>query len=200
MLAEQFFHEYDILSKLRKLEIYQYVCENTKAEDLKKILWLKNETAESWLMQRLNYTRSLAVMSIVGYVLGLGDRHLANLMLHRDSGKIVHIDFGDCFETAMRREKCPEKVPFRLTRVLVNAMESCGINGTFKKTCEKIMRLVRQNKESLEATLEEFVYDPLVSWRLLDTVAQKAEEKRVDVKKVADTRVSVNPMIAEKDR
>lgn len=40
-------------------------------------------------------------------------------MLDRLSGKIVHIDFGDCFEVAMKREKYPEKIPFRLTRMLV---------------------------------------------------------------------------------
>ena len=62
-------------------------------------------------------------MSMVGYVLGLGDRHPSNLMLGRISGKIMHIDFGDCFEVAMTREKFPEKIPFRLTRMLINAME-----------------------------------------------------------------------------
>lgn len=67
--------------------------------------------------------RSLAVMSMVGYILGLGDRHPSNLMLDRMSGKILHIDFGDCFEVAMTREKFPEKIPFRLTRMLINAME-----------------------------------------------------------------------------
>ena len=48
-------------------------------------------------------------------------------MLDRVSGKIIHIDFGDCFEVAMQRDKYPEKIPFRLTRMLVNAME--GKNG-----------------------------------------------------------------------
>lgn len=62
-------------------------------------------------------------MSMVGYVLGLGDRHPSNLMLDRESGKITHIDFGDCFEVAMYREKFPERIPFRLTRMLINAME-----------------------------------------------------------------------------
>jgi Phosphatidylinositol 3- and 4-kinase len=62
-------------------------------------------------------------MSMVGYILGLGDRHPSNLMLDRFSGKILHIDFGDCFEVAMQRDKFPERVPFRLTRMLVNAME-----------------------------------------------------------------------------
>lgn len=40
-------------------------------------------------------------------------------MLDRLNGKIVHIDFGDCFDVAMKREKYPEKIPFRLTRMLV---------------------------------------------------------------------------------
>jgi len=44
-------------------------------------------------------------------------------MLDRRSGKVVHIDFGECFEVAMTREKFPEKIPFRLTRMLINAME-----------------------------------------------------------------------------
>jgi FKBP12-rapamycin complex-associated protein len=45
-------------------------------------------------------------------------------MLDRMSGKIIHIDFGDCFEVAMVREKFPEKIPFRLTRMLISAMEA----------------------------------------------------------------------------
>jgi phosphatidylinositol kinase/protein kinase (PI-3 family) len=50
-------------------------------------------------------------------------------MLDRLSGKILHIDFGDCFEVAMTREKFPEKIPFRLTRMLINAME---VSGNYK--------------------------------------------------------------------
>jgi FKBP12-rapamycin complex-associated protein len=57
-------------------------------------------------------------MSMVGYILGLGDRHPSNILLDRSYGKIIHIDFVDCFESAMRREKFPEKIPFRLTRML----------------------------------------------------------------------------------
>jgi hypothetical protein len=41
---------------------------------------------------------------------GLGDRHPSNLMLDRYSGKLLHIDFGDCFEASMHRDKFPEKV------------------------------------------------------------------------------------------
>ena len=42
-------------------------------------------------------------MSVVGHILGLGDRHPSNIMLQRDTGKIVHIDFGDSFEVPVLR-------------------------------------------------------------------------------------------------
>lgn len=96
------------------------------------MLWLKSRNSEVWLDRRTTYTRSTAVMSMVGYLLGLGDRHPSNLMLDRYSGKLLHIDFGDCFEASMNREKFPERVPFRLTRMMERAMEVSGIEGNFR--------------------------------------------------------------------
>jgi FKBP12-rapamycin complex-associated protein len=101
---------------------------------------------------------------MVGYILGLGDRHPSNLMMERNTGKVVHIDFGDCFEAAILREKFPEKVPFRLTRMLTYAMEVSGVEGSFRITCEHVMRLLRNNSDSLMAILEAFAYDPLINW------------------------------------
>ena len=43
----------------------------------------------------------------------------SNILMIKTSGKIAHIDFGDSFEAAERREHVPEKVPFRLTRMFV---------------------------------------------------------------------------------
>ncbi|KAI9910180.1 hypothetical protein PsorP6_010397 [Peronosclerospora sorghi] len=159
--------DYDSLTLLEKVEVFQYALENTAGQDLYKVLWLKSENSEVWLDRRTNYTRSLAVMSMVGYILGLGDRHPSNLMLHRFTGTIVHIDFGDCFEVAMDRDKYPEKIPFRLTRMLTNAMEVSGIEGNFRFSCESVMRVLRENRHSLMAMLEAFVHDPLINWRLL---------------------------------
>lgn len=105
--------DYDHLSLLQKVEVFEHALEHTPGDDLAKILWLRSPSSEVWFDRRTNYTRSLAVMSMVGYILGLGDRHPSNLMLDRNTGKILHIDFGDCFEVAMTREKYPEKIPFR---------------------------------------------------------------------------------------
>ena len=47
--------------------------------------------------------------------------HPSNLLLDRLTGKVLHIDFGDCWEVAQQRQKHPEKIPFRLTRMLAEA-------------------------------------------------------------------------------
>jgi phosphatidylinositol kinase/protein kinase (PI-3 family) len=66
------------------------------------------------------YIRSCAVMSMVGFVLGLGDRHGENILFDSTTGECVHVDFnclfnkGETFET-------PERVPFRLTRNMTEA-------------------------------------------------------------------------------
>ncbi|EGC32838.1 protein kinase, atypical group [Dictyostelium purpureum] len=166
-LMLQMCSDYDNLTLLQKVEVFEFALENSNSLDLHKVLWLKSRNSEVWLDRRTNYTRSLAVMSMVGYILGLGDRHPSNLMLDRHTGHILHIDFGDCFEVAMHRDKYPEKIPFRLTRMLINAMEVSGIEGNFRITCEAVMTVLRNNKESLMAVLEAFVHDPLINWRLL---------------------------------
>lgn len=158
--------DYDSLTLMQKVEVFGYAMDNTTGKDLYRVLWLKSKSSEAWLERRTNYTRSLGVMSMVGYILGLGDRHPSNLLLDRTTGRIVHIDFGDCFEIAMHREKYPERVPFRLTRMLTFAMEVSNIEGSYHITCEAVMRVIRDNKESLMAVLEAFIHDPLINWRL----------------------------------
>ncbi|KAI9604455.1 hypothetical protein KEM48_000690 [Puccinia striiformis f. sp. tritici PST-130] len=166
-LMQQMAIDHERLCLTQKVEVFEYAMDNTTGQDLYRVLWLKSRNSEAWLDRRINYSRSLAVMSMVGHVLGLGDRHPSNLLLDRVTGMIIHVDFGDCFEVAMTREKWPEKIPFRLTRMLVQAMEISGVEGTFRITSENTMRVMRSNKESIMAVLEAFVHDPLINWRLV---------------------------------
>ncbi|KAK4703758.1 serine/threonine-protein kinase mTOR, partial [Phenoliferia sp. Uapishka_3] len=159
--------DFDHLCLMQKLEVFEYSLDNTTGQDFYRVLWLKSRNSEAWLDRRSNYCRTLSVMSMVGHILGLGDRHPSNLLMDRVSGRIIHVDFGDCFEVAMQREKHPEKVPFRLTRMLTSAMEASGVEGTFKITAQHTMRVLRDNKESIIAVLEAFVHDPLINWRLV---------------------------------
>ena len=49
---------------------------------------------------------------------------------------------------------------------LSSRCQVCGITGTFSKSCEVSMEVLRDNRESVMAVLEAFVYDPLIAWRL----------------------------------
>ncbi|KAI0091642.1 phosphatidylinositol 3-kinase [Irpex rosettiformis] len=178
--------DYESLILLQKIEVFEYALENTTGQDLYRVLWLKSANSEHWLERRATYTRSLAVNSMVGHILGLGDRHPSNLMLQKNTGKVVHIDFGDCFEVAMLREKFPEKIPFRLTRMLTHAMEVSGIEGSFRNTCEASMKVLRDNKESLMAVLEAFVYDPLITWRLIQNDGDGRRAELVNPDRTSD--------------
>lgn len=129
---------YDKLPLIHKVDLFRQVLNETSGEDLAKMLWLKSQTSDIWIERRANFTKSLAVMSMAGYILGLGDRHPSNLMIHRMSGQVVHIDFGDCFEITANRSKYPEIIPFRLTRMLTNCMGVAGIQGTYRLTCERV--------------------------------------------------------------
>ena len=75
---KQMTDQYPSLPLANKLEVFRHVMDNTKGEDIQKVLWLRSPNAEVWLERRTTYTRSLATMSMVGYILGLGDRHLSN--------------------------------------------------------------------------------------------------------------------------
>ncbi|EDQ92944.1 uncharacterized protein MONBRDRAFT_5087 [Monosiga brevicollis MX1] len=152
------------LTLIQKVEVFRHALSRTTGDDLARVMWLRSGNSEQWLERRGNFTRSLAVMSMVGYILGLGDRHPSNLMIDRRTGGVMHVDFGDCFEVATQRSKFPEKVPFRLTRMLIAAMEITGVHGTFRITCENTMSVLRDNADSVMAVLEAFIHDPLIDW------------------------------------
>ncbi|OJD39951.1 protein kinase rad3 [Diplodia corticola] len=114
---------------------------------------------EAWLAARLKYTRSCAVMSIVGHVLGLGDRHGENLLLIEEDGRVFHVDFNCLFDKGLTFEK-PELVPFRLTHNMVDAMGAYGVEGPYRLAAELTLRQLRQHMDTLMTILETFLYDP----------------------------------------
>ncbi|XP_071608255.1 serine/threonine-protein kinase ATR [Heliangelus exortis] len=117
----------------------------------------------SWYNSRSAYCRSVAVMSMVGYILGLGDRHGENILFDSLTGECVHVDFNCLFNKGETFE-VPEIVPFRLTHNMVNGMGPMGTEGLFRRACEVTMRLMRDQREPLMSVLKTFLHDPLVEW------------------------------------
>ncbi|KAG5983170.1 hypothetical protein E4U55_000604 [Claviceps digitariae] len=128
----------------------------------------------AWFAARLKYTRSCAVMSMVGTILGLGDRHGENVNLEEGNGGIFHVDFNCLFDKGLTFAK-PERVPFRLTHNMVAAMGIYGYEGPFRKSSELTLSILRQQEETLMTILEAFIYDPT-----LDLQKEKRTSRRGD--------------------
>ena len=105
-------------------------------------------------------------MSIVGYILGLGDHHPSNLMIHRDTRSIIHIDFLDCFEIAKTRILFPELILFRLTRMMLKTFGTNRVEGEFQITCEETLKIIRIHRYSILAVLDIFLQEPLTSTKI----------------------------------
>ncbi|XP_011875240.1 PREDICTED: serine/threonine-protein kinase ATR [Vollenhovia emeryi] len=134
-----------------------------------------------WYEARTAYIRTTAVMSMVGYILGLGDRHGENILFDSKCGDCVHVDFNCLFNRGELLEWA-ERVPFRLTHNMIDAMGPLKIEGPFRRACQITMRVLRQESSTLLSVLTPFVYDPLVSWNKNQpgNAAEKTNEKAVE--------------------
>ena len=123
-------------------------------------LYLGARLPNHWLLHRfenrLCFTRSAAVWSVLGHAIGLGDRHAENILLDVTNGECVHVDFDCLFDKGLTLQR-PEVCPFRLTPNMVDAMGITGYEGVFRSVCEVTLRVLRQEREMLVSVLQAFV-------------------------------------------
>jgi len=134
----------------------------------------------AWTAARNTYVRTTAAWSMVGFVVGLGDRHTENMLFDSTTGACVLVDFA-CMFNKGESLKVPEMVPFRLTHNMVDAMGVSGYGGGFERTCCNTMRVLRANRDALMNVLETCMHDPLVEF------VRKGEEGR--------DRCALNPLL-----
>lgn len=93
--------------------------------DFYRELLLSAATPAQWMDSVQTFTKDCSVGSAIGYVLGIGDRHLDNMLVNVARGKFIHVDFTIIFGrgTTLR---VPEKVPFRLTQNLQRVLQYPG--------------------------------------------------------------------------
>jgi phosphatidylinositol 3-kinase len=88
------------------------------------------------------YVKSAAGYCVITYLLGIGDRHLDNIMLRKD-GHLFHLDFGYIFG----RDPKPLPPPMRLTKEMIDGMggpESNNYNR-FKGYCCQAYNILRKS-------------------------------------------------------
>lgn len=177
---DKMMQKYSALPMEKKLEQYRDALAQSDQNDLKNLLWRRSSSSQTWLSRRTTFAKSIATTSMIGYVIGLGDRHPGNTLVEQTKFNAISIDFGDVFEAAHDRTPYPEKVPFRLTPQITNAFEfaaiygkeSPGSRGHFKHCSVLTMGIMRKHKTSLLAMLEAFAYDPLLNWQAKEVEIQ----------------------------
>ncbi|KAM6987939.1 serine-protein kinase ATM isoform 2-T2 [Tautogolabrus adspersus] len=147
-----------------KLQAYSEVCKNFRPV-FRYFCMERFLDPAVWMEKRLAYTRSVATSSIVGYIVGLGDRHIQNILIDEQTAELVHIDLGVAFEQG-KILPTPETVPFRLSRDIVDGMGITGVEGVFRRCCEKTMEVMRSSQEALVTIVEVLLYDPLFDWTM----------------------------------
>ncbi|XP_074906086.1 serine-protein kinase ATM isoform X3 [Buteo buteo] len=168
-----------------KYNIFVKVCENFQPV-FRYFCMEKFLDPAVWFEKRLAYTRSVATSSIVGYILGLGDRHVQNILIDEQTAELVHIDLGVAFEQG-KILPTPETVPFRLTRDIVDGMGITGVEGVFRRCCEKTMTVMRNSQEALLTIVEVLLYDPLFDWTMNPLKALYLQQRPEDEADMSST-------------
>ncbi|ORD93186.1 ATR [Hepatospora eriocheir] len=99
-------------------------------------------------------------MCVVGYFMGLGDRHCENILFDKETGDTVHVDLNMIFNLGQSLQ-IPEKVPFRLTQNIIDGFGVMKLK-LFKKIFKKVLLIMAQNKDTILANLLSFVNDPVL--------------------------------------
>jgi len=126
------------------------------------------------------FIKSLAGYCVITYLLGIGDRHLDNIML-LPQGNLLHIDFGFIFG----QDPKPMPPPFRLAPSMVEAMGGEGHENflRFKRYCCQAYNCFRGHANLIltllglmvDAGIKDLAADPVM-------VLGKVEEKfRLDL-------------------
>ncbi|KAJ2263202.1 Serine/threonine-protein kinase tel1 [Coemansia sp. RSA 376] len=149
----------------QKLEVFERVC--AMAPPVFRFFFYEQfYNAQGWFEHRETYIRSAAVSSIAGWVLGIGDRHLQNILVDKATAELVHIDLGIAFDMG-KLLPIPELIPFRLTREVIDGMGLLGLDGTFRHSCQAALQAMRDNAQVVITILNVLKVDPLYTWSLI---------------------------------
>ncbi|MEN2495927.1 MAG: hypothetical protein MHMPM18_000505 [Marteilia pararefringens] len=116
-------------------------------EDLNEIIEISSLDLNDLDKRKRNFANSLALMSIVGYIIGLEDRHSTNILVEVETMNIFHIDLEDSFSFFDSEGNLKSIVPFRISPQIKFALKSHM--GVFRETCIRVLDLLTQNRDAI---------------------------------------------------
>lgn len=140
------------------------IVEKVPADLLQRAVHKRSVSSEVYLAMRARFARSLATLTACMHILGIGDRHLDNFLLHTPTGNVVGIDFGHAFGSATYLLPVPELMGVRLTRQITTFLRPLDTPVLLKGHMEVTLEALRGRRVDLMRLLEVFLSEPIVDW------------------------------------
>lgn len=142
---------YDVQHRLRK-SVFKYIVESNDSEPARDV--------------RARFVRSTAAYCVITYLLGVGDRHLENIMVTRD-GRLFHIDYG----FVLGADPKPMAAP--VMRISPGMVEAIGDVGSqqyleFEALCTRIYNALRRHVRPISMMLSLLVDMGITTRETLD--------------------------------
>ena len=139
---------YDILPTSIRSGLIQIVDD---AETLYNINEKKNYSLQNYILEnngdysvdsvRTRFVKSTAAYSVITYLLGIGDRHMDNIMVTRD-GRLFHIDYS----FVLGLDPKPLAPKMRITTEMIDALGGVHSHyyAQFELYCEEVYNILRR--------------------------------------------------------
>ncbi len=151
---------------------------------------------------KTRFVHSLSISSAIAYIIGLGDRHLDNIMIN-NLGQIFHIDFGYIMNNPIKLFNMPE---IKLTNDIIDFLG--GGNSLyydeFRKMIVQIYNLYRANKNILYIFFKFTAESGYMDWEQvlskLDTklmIGMKCKDVEITLTNEIDSSNSLTDMLTD---
>jgi hypothetical protein len=94
------------------------------------------------------FTLDTVTMSVCSWLLGLGDRHLGNILVEPQSGQVTHVDFAISFDLG-RLLRVPERIPCRLTPQILGAMAPGAPQGLAEHFGQLVFQTLKEERATI---------------------------------------------------
>ncbi|CAK1587456.1 unnamed protein product [Parnassius mnemosyne] len=96
------------------IEEFEQICSKLPSHALRSVIEMRSSCIEDFIRKKLQFEESLSVMTFVTWLLGVGDRHLDNILMSLRHGSVRAVDWN-----CTLRHGRAELPPARLTRNLL---------------------------------------------------------------------------------
>ena len=155
------------------MTLQNYVLNNNKHKNLHDV--------------RLRFSQSLAISSSLSYILGLGDRHLDNIMI-TTKGQIFHIDYGYLMKNPMTNILGAPNIKITASMIDLLGGQNSEYYENFKKHTTQVYDVMRLYKNMIINYYETVVQEGFMDVSL---ITNKLEDRFMEGMKCKDIEVTL---------